>query len=131
MTMNTDVGLLYVAPRGSAFALLGIAGRSTTLGVQVATGFRARLVGWLGRRAAPRGRGLWIAPCDGVHTFAMRFSIDLLFVDAAGTIRRVDHRVPAWRIRICVGAYSVIELAAGQAQELRIAVGDRIEIRSV
>jgi len=131
MTMNSDVGLLYVPCRGSAFALLGIAGRPTTLGVQVATGFRARLVGWLGRRSAPRGRGLWIAPCDGVHTFAMRFPVDLVFLDAAGRVRRVDHRVPAWRIRVCLGAHSVIELAAGQAQELRIAVGDRIEIRSV
>ena len=131
MTMESDVGMLYVPRRGSAFALLGIAGRPTTLGVQVATSFRARLAGWLGRRAAPRGRGLWIAPCDGVHTFAMRFPIDLVFLDAAGGIRRVDHRVPPWRVRICLGAHSTIELAAGQAQELSLAAGDRIEIRSV
>lgn len=121
-----------MTPRSdSAFALLGVAGRQTTTGVWVARHLRERLVGWLGRRTAPADAGLWIVPCDGVHTFAMRFPIDLVFVDAAGVVRRVDARVPAWRMRICLGAYSVIELAAGRAQALGIAAGDRLEIRNV
>jgi len=122
----------FTAPRrGSAFALLGVAGRPTTIGVWIAAGFRARLVGWLGRRAAPAAAGLWIVPCDGVHTFGMRFPIDLVFVDAVGVIRRVDPRVVPWRVRICPGARCVIELAAGRAQALGIVAGDRLEIRSV
>ena len=131
MTTNAGVRMLCVPRTGAVFALLGVAGRPTTLGVQIASSFRARLCGWLGRACAPPSRGLWIAPCDGVHTFAMRFPIDLVFVDAVGVVKRVDRNVRPWRIRVCVGALSVIELAAGQAAELGIDVADRLELRSV
>jgi len=131
MTTKAQVRLLAVPRSGTAFALLGVAGRPTILGVQVAAGFRARLCGWLGRAAAPPSRGLWIAPCDSVHTFAMRFAIDLVFVDAVGVVKRIDRGVRPWRIRVCVGAVSVVELAAGRASVLGIRVGDRLELRGV
>ena len=131
MTADARVRALAVPRTGAVFALLSVAGRPTTLGVEIASSFRARLCGWLGRSAAPGSRGLWIAPCDGVHTFAMRFPIDLVFVDAVGVVKRVERAVPPWRVRICVGAASVIELAAGQAAALGIGVGDRLELRSV
>ena len=118
-------------PGGAAFALLGIRGRATTIGVDIASGFNERLLGWLGREHAPRERGLWIAPCDGVHTFGMRFPIDLVFADCAGTILRVDEAVAPWRARLCIGAYGVIELRAGAAAELGLVPGLRVELRSV
>ena len=131
--MNPDVRLQGLAmPRAdAAFALIGVAGRPTTFGVRVAGTFRARLAGWLGLRAVPRAGGLWIVPCDGVHTFAMRFPIDVVFVDAAGRVLRIDCAVAPWRVRICIGAHSVIELAAGQAGALGISRGDRLETRRV
>jgi len=131
MSTRSEASALRLPRRGSAFALLGVVGRPVTIGVQVASGFRERLVGWLGRGAPPQGRGLWIAPCDGVHTFAMRFAIDVVFVDADGRVRRVDHRVVPWRARLCIGAYSVIELAAGEVEALGIVAGDVLETRSV
>lgn len=118
-------------PRGTAFTLLGIAGRAQCLRVDVAGSWRERLRGWLGRAAAPVERGLWIVPCDAVHTWAMRFPVDLLFIDAGGRILRVDHRVAPWRLRLCIGAYSVIELAAGEAQRLGLARGDFVERRTL
>lgn len=118
-------------PRGTMFALLGVAGRPVSLGVEVAASIRARLLGWLGRVQPPAGRGLWIAPCDAVHTIAMRFPIDLVFVDRIGRILRIDAWVKPWRARVCLGAYSVIELAAGEAARLGLRVDDRLERRSV
>ena len=118
-------------PGGAAFALLGVANRRTTIGVDIACGFNERLLGWLGRERAPAERGLWISPCDGVHTFAMRFAIDVLFLDRAGRIVRADHAVEPWRARICVGAHSVIELRAGLAAELGLEAGTTFELRSV
>lgn len=131
MTTNADVRMLAVPRSDAVFALLGVAGRPTTIGVQIASSFRTRLVGWLGRAAAPASRGLWIAPCDGVHTLAMRFPIDLVFVDAVGVVKRVDRCVRPWRMRVCVGAHSVVELASGQIDALGIDAGDRLELRNV
>ena len=123
-----DTSIDFARPhRAAAFLLLGISGANTTLGVDVARSWRARLRGWLGRDAAPTSRGLWLVPCDAVHTVAMRFPIDLVFVDAGGRILRVDHRVPPWRLRFCLGAYSVIELAAGRAEEMKLLAGDQLE----
>jgi len=97
-----------------------------SLTLEVADGFGARLRGLLGRAHWPPGRGLWLEPCDAVHTFGMRFSIDVVFVDATGRIRRIDARVKPWRMRMCIGAFSVVELAAGEAQRLGLAPGDAI-----
>lgn len=129
--MNRTMEGLVMAPRGAAFALLGVEGRPVNLGVEVASSIRQRLRGWLGRMSPPGERGLWIVPCDGVHTMAMRFPIDLVFVNGAGRILRIDRGVPPWRVRICIGAHSVIELAAGQASRLGLGVGDCLERRTV
>lgn len=129
--MNRTMEGLVVAPRGAAFALLGVEGRPVTLGVEVAGSIRQRLRGWLGRKQAPPERGLWIVPCDAVHTVAMRFPIDLVFVDGGGRVLRIDAAVRPWRVRVCLGAHSVIELAAGQAARLGLAAGDCLERRRI
>lgn len=108
---------------------LGVRGRASGIPVEVARTVPRRLLGWLGQREAPVGKGLWLVPCDAVHTFAMRFAIDLVFVDVAGRILRIDHWVGAWRLRVCIGAFSVIELDAGLAGAVGLAVGDELELR--
>ncbi len=60
-----------------------------------------------------RWRGLWIVPCESVHTFFMRFSIDLVYLDRSMKVRKVRTSVPPWRISACFLAHSVIELAPG------------------
>jgi uncharacterized membrane protein (UPF0127 family) len=62
-----------------------------------------------------------------VHTFFMRFPIDVVFLDAEERVLRIDANVRAWRLKACRGARSVLELAAGEARAL--SVGDRIELR--
>ncbi|MFO1197172.1 MAG: DUF192 domain-containing protein [Burkholderiaceae bacterium] len=97
-----------------------------TLTLVPAEDFRSRLVGLIGRRPPNPGVGLWLRPCDAVHTMGLRFAIDVVFVDAAGRVKRIDERVRPWRARICLGAHSVVELAAGEARRLGLEAGDAI-----
>jgi uncharacterized protein len=58
---------------------------------------------------------LHIPQCPAVHTFGMRFALDLIWLRKDGTVARVDRDVAPGRMRICVSARSVIETVAGQA----------------
>jgi uncharacterized protein len=64
-------------------------------------------------RLAP-DHALHIPQCPSVHTFGMRFDLDLIWLSKAGTVVRVDRGVPRGRIRVCLRARSVIETVAGQ-----------------
>ena len=81
--------------------------------VPVATGFGSRLLGLALLDRERAGPGLLIPRCRSVHTFGMRFAVDLVFLDAAGReLRRLD-RVPARRLRRERRAVAVLELPAG------------------
>ena len=68
------------------------------LQVRLAQGFVARLVGLLGQRALPLNQAFLITPCNNVHTFFMRFAIDVVFIDRHGVVLAVVPRVAPWRI---------------------------------
>jgi uncharacterized membrane protein (UPF0127 family) len=75
----------------------------------VARTFRERLVGLAWRREPP-AEGLLLLRTRSVHTFGMRFALDLHWLDAAGGVVRVDRAVPARRVRTCLRARAVLEL---------------------
>jgi uncharacterized membrane protein (UPF0127 family) len=76
------------------------------------------------------GTGLWIRPCRGVHTLAMRFPIDVLYLDRAGTVVHVEHNLQPWRFSpIRMQAASVLELPSHTLARTETTLGDRIEIR--
>jgi uncharacterized membrane protein (UPF0127 family) len=76
----------------------------------------ARLLGLAGLRALPPGSGLLLPGTRSVHTFGMRFALDLVWLDRAGRIVRVDRAVQPGRLRGCRAACAVVELpAAGDA----------------
>jgi uncharacterized membrane protein (UPF0127 family) len=89
-----------------------------------------RKKGLLGREGLLPGEGLWIAPCESVHTFFMRFPIDLVYLDRKLKVRKVRHSVGAWRMSACLSAKSVLELPAGTALATRTERGDTMEIGS-
>jgi uncharacterized membrane protein (UPF0127 family) len=93
----------------------------------VANKMLPRMRGLLGRRSLPAGEGLLIRPAPSVHTFFMRFPIDVVFLSRAGEVLKVSAAVGPWRARSCRGAYAVVELAAGEAERRGVAVGDHIE----
>jgi uncharacterized membrane protein (UPF0127 family) len=78
--------------------------------VPVAAGPRVRLLGlaWLDRERA--GAGLLIPRCASVHTFGMRFALDLYFLDREGATLAIRREVPPRRLAWCRGADSVLEI---------------------
>ena len=76
------------------------------------------------------GRGLWIRPCHGVHTLAMRFPIDVVYLNRAGTVVHVEHNLQPWRFSpIRMQAASVLELPSHTVARTETALGDSIEIK--
>ena len=99
--------------------------------IEVADHGAARRKGLLGRDGLPAGEGLWIIPCESVHTFGMRFPIDLVYLDRRRRVKKVRSAVPPWRLSACLSAHSVIELAAGTIRSTQTSPGDNLEFLSV
>src|ERR1700749_503154 len=96
--------------------------------VEVADEGAARRKGLLGRQELRAGEGLWIKPCEGVHTFGTRFPVDLVYLDRRLRVKKVKRGVRPWRFSICFTAYSVLELASGTIRETQTEPGDRVEV---
>jgi hypothetical protein len=85
-----------------------------------------RRVGLLKHTSLAPGEGLWIAPCESVHTFFMKFPIDLVYLDKRLRVRKVRHAVRPWRLSACLTAHSVLELPAGSVAETGTVAGDEL-----
>ena len=86
-----------------------------------------RMVGLLATERLGPGQGLLLAPCGSVHTFGMRFSIDILFLDRQNRVLAVARDVGPCRVRVGPrGARSVLELAAGAASAAGVREGDAL-----
>lgn len=89
-----------------------------------------RRKGLLGRERLLPGQGLWILPCEAVHTFGMQFPIDLIYLDRNHRIKKVRSNVPPWRLSACLTAHSVLELASGTIRDSLTRKGDMLEFSS-
>lgn len=91
---------------------------------------RSRARGLARLRGLPPDHALLIAPCRSIHTLGMRFALDLLWLDGAGRLIRLDADVPPRRLRSCARARAVIEANAGWgerfAAQLTAADGQRV-----
>jgi uncharacterized membrane protein (UPF0127 family) len=77
----------------------------------------------------PRGRALWINPSRGIHTFAMRFAIDAVYLDREGIVVHLEEDLKPWRVAaVRIQAASVLELPAGTIRASATALGDQIDI---
>jgi uncharacterized protein len=94
----------------------------------VATRPFTRMRGLLGRSELPPGEGILLQPAGSVHTFFMRFPIDVVFLDRELTVVGVEPAMKAWRSAGRRGARQVVELAAGECERRGVAVGDRLEV---
>src|SRR3972149_7213780 len=91
-----------------------------------------RAVGLLTRAALDAGEALWIVPSRGVHTWGMRFAIDVIALDQRGVVIDCVFRLKPWRIRLPRrGTAGVLELPVGALERARAALGHRIEFQSV
>ncbi len=97
----------------------------------LATTSGTRRTGLLKHERLDEGQGLWIVPCESVHTFFMKFPIDLVYIDKKQKVRKVRHAVPAWRLSACFAAHSVLELPAGTVARTGTQAGDQLTIEKL
>jgi len=88
----------------------------------------ARRKGLLGRDSFPDGSAMIIAPSNAIHTFWMRFAIDVVFVRRDGVVVKVQESLLPWRAAVSVKAYAVIELRAGALRQIDLKVGDVVAL---
>lgn len=98
---------------------------------QAATGFWGRLRGLIGHPGLSPGEGMLISPCRGVHTFLMRFPIDVVYVNGQGRVVGLAPELPPNRVGPVVPrARFVLELPAGTIQQTGTSIGDELEVQS-
>ncbi len=107
--------------------------RHTLLGdsIDVADTSAKRRTGLLKHSGLAAGEGLWIVPCESVHTFFMKFPIDLVYLGKDRTVRKVRHAVKPWRLSACLSAHSILELPAGTIAATGTSVGDSVTIENL
>jgi hypothetical protein len=98
--------------------------------IEVADSARKRNKGLLGRERLSLGGGLWILPCQAVHTFGMRFPIDLVYLDSKKRIKKLRSEAPPGRLSACLFAHSVLELPPGTIRATQTQLGDTLEFTS-
>lgn len=99
-----------------------------TLEVEIADSFLSRLRGLMGRRHLSEGCGLLLAPCNSVHMLFMRFAIDVVYLDEDLSIKKIVRNLTPWLgMSICLGAWGALELPSGEAERLKLTVGQRFK----
>ena len=88
----------------------------------------ARMRGLLGRRGLDGGEGLLLRPAPSVHTFFMRFAIDVVFLARDGGVMKVVPSLRPWRTAAARRAKAVLELPAGEADRRGIHPGIRLNL---
>jgi len=97
--------------------------------VDLAVDFKSRLVGLLGRKSLGRHRGMYLSPCGSIHTFFMKFPIDLIFLGKDMVVRKIVRNVLPWRVAFGGdGAWSVIEIESGWFPADALSAGDKVVI---
>jgi uncharacterized protein len=102
--------------------------RGTSIGHDIDTAETSaqRRTGLLKHRKLDDGAGLWIVPCEAVHTFFMKFPIDLIYLDRAHRVRATVRALGPWRFSMCLPAHSVLELPTGMIDRTNTQKGDQL-----
>jgi len=97
--------------------------------VYVARSFFSRFLGLMGRKSIPSEEALLFPRCNSIHTFFMRFPIDVIFVSKDGTVVDVIEKMKAWRMCLPRGKAShTLEMRGDRARELGIVPGVRLNL---
>ncbi len=104
-------------------------GRVIAGNIRLASDSAMRRRGLLDVRNLDSDSGLWIEPCEAVHTFGMHIDLDVIFLDAQLRVRKITQHLKPNRISFCVTARSVLEVRAGSAESLGVKCGDQLAMR--
>ena len=88
----------------------------------------SRRKGLLGRESMGEGQALIIAPTNAIHTWFMKFEIDVVFTSKAGLIVKMSQSLKPWRMFAALRGYAAIELPAGRLAATNTIRGDRLRI---
>ncbi|MBP7174803.1 MAG: DUF192 domain-containing protein [Thermoclostridium sp.] len=93
--------------------------------VRTADTFASRFLGLMGKSNVDYG--LLLFPCKSIHTFFMKIPIDVVYLDRAMTIVKIEKNMMPWKTgKTCKNAYCILELPAGVADQLHLAVGNSV-----
>lgn len=107
-------------------ARLIIRERYSGVTVSITETTQERMRGLLGRDGLVPNEALLLRSCRSVHTFGMRFAIDVVFLDRHNRIVAIRHDVPKRRMHFSMQATQTLEMAAGVASLHRLKVGDQL-----
>jgi len=94
---------------------------------KIAQNFRQRSIGLLNRKSLESGEALLIKPCNSIHTFFMRFPIDVAFLDKEGRVVSIVKNMAAWKLASCIfNGYMTLEMPIGSIERYEIEIGDLI-----
>jgi uncharacterized membrane protein (UPF0127 family) len=100
--------------------------------IEVADRWYQRMRGLLGRSQLESDRGMHITPCNGIHTFFMKFPLDLIFLNRSLEVVKIEKNVaPGRTVAGGVGAWSFLELAGGTLTIGELTVGDKITLETL
>ena len=98
--------------------------------VRVADTSLERGTGLLKDKELAEGHGLWIVPCNSIHSFGMKFIFDAIFLDRDLRVVHLVREMKPWRIsKIKLSAKTVLELPAGVIERSRTEIGDQLEMQ--
>jgi uncharacterized membrane protein (UPF0127 family) len=96
--------------------------------LELASDSRSRNRGLLGRSGLADGSALIIAPCNAVHTFFMRFTIDVIFADRQGNVVSLRPQLKPWRIGTGLRGFAAVEMTGGSITKMGLLLGDRLTV---
>jgi uncharacterized membrane protein (UPF0127 family) len=130
--MSTPHFLQPLLGRDGSGLFLYAANRPDPLATRIVCAFdsQARKRGLLDRDSMEAGEALIIAPCSGVHTFGMRFPIDVIYAARDGRVLKISETLVPSRLSVGLRAFAVVEMAAGAAGRARLRAADHLVIRS-
>ena len=98
---------------------------------EVADTSAKRRTGLLKHTELAPGSGLWISPCEAVHSFGMKFAIDLVYLDRKKKVRKVRRQMVPRRLSACFTAHSILELPVGAIDASLTQPGDQLEFEKL
>ena len=103
--------------------------KNPPLTLEVADSFFSRFCGLMLRKKLPAQHGLLLAPCNSIHMCFMRFAIDAVYLDKTLRIQKVVRHLRPWLgLSLCLSAWAVVELPAGEADRLGLQKGQSLSV---
>ena len=112
------------------YAHMEVNNETLDLSIELAASFGKRFLGLMFRKQMPEDHALLLVPCNAIHTFSMRFPIDVVYIDADGVIVKIEEAVKPGKVcKKVADAKCVLELRAHGANRLGLTEGNKIDIK--